>query len=240
MNKETLQFTFMGLPAYNMTINQSMGDVNPVYGHFTEPSVAYIRSEPGPVTVGFHLLYNNYVFDMLQRQTRGCLSNFISAYPSGVCQHCSSYFPAGLLICKSCGGYVSDEVVSLKSSRYELIYISTDEILLPRDDTARLVDMEIALIDEPNDFVSMLNFEILPTGFNLNEEYILCNSCLCIVGADSICPNCGSARLPFSEVIKIDRECIFCHTKTHDGIMCKNCGASLAGMSYREYKLLNL
>ena len=229
-----LNFTFMGLGAYNVSISRVM---DKVFGY----NENWLRALPKPSTISFDMLYTRESMLLLGELRRNIGGNFVVLSPSGVCQFCGSYYSAGTLKCKNCHGYVKDEIVSVKQSKFYLLNESTD-LLSVGTEMEHFLNLEISVDDKHLDsIINTLRTDrtignYLPNSFRLYEEYVLCDCCLSIVCAGDKCPNCGGARLPFSEIVKIDRKCIFCGTKTYDGVMCKACGASLSGLSYREYQ----
>lgn len=62
----------------------------------------------------------------------------------------------------------------------------------------------------------------------------LCEFCGSAVEGDGACPLCGGYALPFSELVKIDRNCAYCGKKVANGLVCRDCGAKLSGLTYRE------
>lgn len=198
-----------------------------------------IRSEPEPATVEMSFLQSRSVNAMLDAINREQTLNMVSIAPSGVCQFCGSYFPAGTLKCANCHGYVKDELVSVRNMPFYTIETRSDSLISSDRSEPVIVTAVFQCWSDQVDlsaFMGSLGFHTLPTGFKVDPDHVLCDNCLCVVEAKSICPNCGGARLPMSEIVKMDRKCAFCGTVAEDGIICKSCNASLAGIAYREIR----
>jgi hypothetical protein len=78
----------------------------------------------------------------------------------------------------------------------------------------------------------MLN--TLPNYCTLFPEYHLCDYCGTVYEGNRSCPNCGGQRFPWSELIKMDRKCLYCGRKVIGGIVCRSCGAGIAGTAVKE------
>ena len=70
--------------------------------------------------------------------------------------------------------------------------------------------------------------------FSLDTTKYVCQFCGTIVDDGKQCPNCGGYRLPYSEVVRMDRERLYCHTKVYGSVICPNCQHSLAAITLGE------
>ena len=76
---------------------------------------------------------------------------------------------------------------------------------------------------------------VLPVGTVLDEGYYLCHHCGGVTRVGDTCSGCGGEQIPLSEVVKMDRDCLYCGTKAIGGVICPSCGKRLAGETYKQW-----
>ena len=155
-----------------------------------------------------------------------------------VCPYCGDYNPAGLAKCWRCGGQTEIEQFA-KIDDFPFILTSYQLPSLP--ESLGVLNMDFVStgtvsISHLPFFNLSLSIEGLPYTYIPNTGYYLCRHCGSIVDNGKICPNCGGVRIPWSEVVKMDRNCLYCGKKVVGGVVCSNCGGRIAAESYRMYK----
>jgi hypothetical protein len=158
-----------------------------------------------------------------------------------ICQYCGDYNPAGLAYCHRCGGKTEwRPSVGLKRLPFIADSMSTQ---CDADDLVA-IDMSWQSTGEVStkDLSSFVGMD-LETGKVLNsgfvwgrEDYYLCSYCGQAVKEGCICPSCTGVRHPWSEILKMDRECVYCGRKVVGGIVCPGCGRRLAGTTVADAK----
>jgi hypothetical protein len=153
------------------------------------------------------------------------------------CPYCGGVALAGLTRCPYCGGDLAKEkFLSVGQFPFR---VSASDVADPgiRIDDLALVELELATRDlDINLFADAVTVEALPSSFSLDSDKFLCEHCGTIVDKGRTCPGCGGVRLPWSEVVKIDHDCIYCGQHTDSGIVCPGCGAAMAAMSYKALR----
>ena len=165
--------------------------------------------------------------------------------PGLVCQNCGSKNPSGVLRCVFCSGLVEEEdwitPMSLMGKRATRQNWSRPAIALDSEDPLS-ERWEIALdpdvdCDALVEAITGGKARILPVGSVLDEGLYLCHRCGRPTPIGETCVGCGGEQMPLSEIIKIDRKCLACGTKTTDGILCPRCGRAFASESYKQWAM---
>ena len=160
--------------------------------------------------------------------------------PGRVCPYCGDYNPAGLVRCHRCGG----DTEWRPDASVERVPFVMRSLSCEYDRGGLcLVDLEMVSTEaiEQRHLNALLGFD-LSTGargdgvawLHGKEGYYLCAYCGQAVREGDICPSCGGTRIPWSEVVKMDRACVYCGTKVVGGIVCPGCGRRLAGRTVSE------
>jgi hypothetical protein len=150
-----------------------------------------------------------------------------------VCPYCGDYNPAGLAHCHRCGGQtewrpnVQLRRLPFLLAEYErsmsdaglamlrLSFVSDSDVCLDEDIAALTGQSETAwLFGE--------------------SGYYLCQHCGQSVREGEKCPSCAGTRIPWSEILKMDHECLYCGTRVFGSIVCPNCGRRLAGKTVAD------
>lgn len=159
-----------------------------------------------------------------------------------VCPYCGDYNPAGRAACWRCGGRMERQpfvrvegfpfgIRSFYIEMADTLSFSVQQacISLEMISFARIEQLHLDMLWRSND----VRLECLPNDYTLDIEHYLCQYCGSVVDNGRQCPNCGGQRLPWSELVKIDRECLYCGRKTTNGIVCSGCAASINGQALR-------
>ena len=195
---------------------------------------------PGPsrASISLSMLTDNYpenLFDLFS-------ANVYALGEGTVCPYCGDYNPAGLARCHRCGGNTEWR----PDARLKQL-----PFLIDRCDTSAeiegLVAANISLVSTGRftmrDASSIIgrdienDWEELDTEFFWGRtDYYLCQYCGQAVEEGKICPSCGGVRTPWSEILKMDRECVYCGAKVLGGIVCPGCGRRLSGQTLEQQK----
>ena len=233
--------TLDGIPLHSMLVTRPMGDVSMIYNGTS--LAARIRSAPEPWELSFRatIMSENQGQHLYSLARINYGFNLATLGPGFVCQHCGQYNPAGILCCWACGGRV-ERVPFIKPIQFPASHIS----FLDRDITyfnplPREVQVEMSVYDlDPDKHLIPLmesgRFETMQHGMRLDGSW-LCEFCgSAIDREDAPCPMCGGYQLPYSELVKIDRDCLYCGSKVENGLVCQGCGAKLAGTTWKMLK----
>lgn len=236
--------TLDGIPLHINHATKALGDVirmfespSPLF-NIRQPEsswsldcIAYPRSE----------YEARYVYDLLPRIGR-CF-NLATLGPGDVCAYCGQYNPAGRLSCWSCGGTI-ERIPFIKPVQFPVAYISymSQDVLYDMYyDGPRPIELEMVVPDiNPDRHLQPLmesgRMETLQHGMKLNGTW-LCKFCGASVEKENApCPTCGGYQLPYTELVKIDRNCVYCGMKVENGLVCKACGAKLTGLTWEMVK----
>lgn len=231
--------TLDGIPLWSTTISSSTDMVDTLYHNrdfydFIQPSRSieiYMTAFPSSVHEAYHLqdLWNHF----------GCTWNLVALGPGHVCPYCGQYNAAGRIGCWACGGEV-EIVPFIKPVQWAGVRTRSIDCRLPHGNDEKIqVDVELSAPSIDYDILQLLSgsgkLETLQHGLSL-EGYYLCEFCGASVEDGSPCPYCGGYQLPWSELVKIDRDCLYCGERVEKGVVCKQCGAKLAGLTYGVVK----
>jgi hypothetical protein len=163
--------------------------------------------------------------------------------PGLVCRHCGSKNPSGVLRCVFCGGDVEEKDWIVPASLMGHAYgIEVSRPILPRlSDEDPITEQWEILLDPDLDLLALTRSlagggaTILPTGSILDDDLYLCQYCGRATPIGETCRGCGGKQIPLSEVVLMDRKCLYCGTKVVGWVMCPNCGKALAAESYKQW-----
>jgi len=196
---------------------------------------------PPRVSVNVVLIISgNWQIEWLAQLCQGT-GNIVSLGAGRVCPYCGDYNPAGLASCWRCGGKTGiEQFVKVDNFPFVLSCYQVSQLAIGKDPVfatdLEFVSTGTVLTSHLPFFNPSLSIEGLPYTYISNTGYYLCCYCGSMVEDGSICPNCGGVRIPWSEVVKMDRDCIYCGQKVVGGVVCSNCGGRIAAESYRMYK----
>ncbi len=227
-----------GIPAWNAVFS-----VNPINYDMTSFSDVHRKFVQIGIDCSLHMELvlgdsPSFADRMLKGIAWGDRSNFVLLGKGWVCQYCGDYNPAGLLSCINCGGQTAPEFACVKNfpfwvSQYD---INSDSFGIIKVS----VDFEFSGYKEPiYPFSFGIDIRTLPYAYTLQEHLYVCQYCGRTVENGQKCPGCGGARIPLSEVVKMENTCLYCGNKVIGGIICKSCGAALKSVAYHEVGRLN-
>ncbi|MCA9366879.1 hypothetical protein KC887_01275 [Candidatus Kaiserbacteria bacterium] len=153
-----------------------------------------------------------------------------------ICEHCHTYTPRGKYLCQNCTApLVKKELIR----PFRFPFVITDiSVSIPFGDYAA-VDLSLTGVGETdNEFIYALtsgSFHMYRTQeyINVLSGLYLCHYCGTATKGDR-CEACDGGRLPFHELVDMQHECLYCGSKTVNGIVCDSCGARMAGTPIYE------
>lgn len=192
-------------------------------------------------TVSFALFLPGYGWDWLNELRCSNQIQIATLGPGRVCPYCGDYNPAGSWRCWRCAG-TTREMPNIKVGILDCCLSSIDvqPITLEYDDSPIPVTIEMTIANQDVDelvqafVMQKATFNTLPNNLRLETGYYLCVCCGQAVREGCICPSCGGVRLPWQEILELERECIYCGNEVRGGIVCAGCGSRIAGTVYRE------
>jgi len=196
------------------------------------------------IAVSFHIMaYDHeraYLEPFHRMVTSGCRFSLTTLGPGRVCAYCGQYNPSGRLSCFACAGQI-ETVPFLKPVQWpDGFVIELDRrggLLGDEEPAIWYVEMSLRGDLDPERHIEPLlasgRLNTMQHGYRLQGGW-LCEWCGFLVeGEDVPCPTCGGEQMPWSELVKIDRECVYCGKHVPQGLVCDGCGASLSGLTYR-------
>ena len=162
--------------------------------------------------------------------------NHIALGDGYICEYCGTYTPRGCTNCINCGApitlvpFVSPRNMDFIVSQYDI-----DAFWSGLEDGTTVAHFEIVSYDSA--IVDMIlggeqKIVSIPHGFELSGDW-MCEYCGAIMDKDGHCQYCGGNRLPFSDVLHIKHECLYCGNMT-TGVICKRCGAHLSAITLKD------
>lgn len=168
-----------------------------------------------------------------------CDNEFVNLGPGRICEYCGEYKVAGELQCHRCGGAtILEKFARVNSFPFILADYSVGHNVCDGWwNEVTVIDMHFVSRGEVHNetlygLMSSVNLETIPHTLTLDSSKYLCEWCGMVVDGDGSCPGCAGTRLPWSEMVKLDRACLYCGTGVTGGIVCRACGARLSGLSY--------
>jgi hypothetical protein len=177
------------------------------------------------------------VDDMINRLL-DCDNSFVNLGPGHVCKYCGEYKVAGELKCHRCGGMTKvEKFAAVDAFPFLLAAYSVNNTpigMITID--VRMVACGTIYNTTIESLTWGVNLDTLPHTLSLDPSKYLCDWCGMVVESGKACPGCGGTRLPWSEMVKLERACLYCGRQVTGGIVCQSCGARLSGLSYRMVK----
>jgi hypothetical protein len=99
------------------------------------------------------------------------------------------------------------------------------ELIFPDWDDATQVALNVARGEQQS---------FLANGYTLDSGLYLCKYCGKAVYEGDVCPGCGGKRLPFQELVTIERKCVYCGKDVLGSIFCPGCGARIKGLTFNN------
>lgn len=185
-----------------------------------------------PTTLNFITIAHNYnsvqnIWDLLEH------SNWYTLGEGRVCEYCSAYNPDGRITCWYCGG----SCVTLPMSKAQQANVIVDTIKVPAvvdyfsKDAPHYMYFTLRCYDELS--CTTNGRYTFPLFNNYITHYRLCKFCGSVFDSKS-CSMCGGQQFPLTEIVKLDRECIYCKSKVLGDVVCKGCGRIIGGMAVNE------
>lgn len=243
MKRENTRLFFDGLLMHNMIMSTHRPDREPLYcgrdtivGHI----LTWQKSE---TVLSFDITtQNHYETEQVVswgQSLRWCDNNFVVLGSGMTCPHCDSFNPSGSVWCVHCGAPMErKDFVAPKDFPFRVSYISRDDATIFQEwDTVHIemvgfdVDLEehiMPWVVQPKSLIK------LPIGLSLNPDLYICQFCGAITQKGSSCNGCGGQRLPWSEVMRIERKCLYCDRETKGNLVCNYCGASISAIAARD------
>lgn len=222
---------FSGIQLFNAELSISYAD-NFVgmdgrfhYPRWAEPEHTFSFDVYGKYQVRF--------FDDLAR--RRCRNSFFILGSGWLCQNCGDYNPSGMLRCMKCGGFAEEKFIKPMSFPFEVCSLSS-QTFYPDGDALTRIDL-VGYGNECGDAIYSLAMgnQVHPSnGYNFDSGYYLCQYCGYAVREGYDCPGCGGKRMPYSELVKLNRKCVHCGTPTTGNLVCDGCGARIKGMTFKQ------
>lgn len=218
MTMKTKPFYLFGIPINNLSVQYS----------FYQQGMLYRTDDWTTFQI---TLDNSEHIARIKRQMMNWNLQTVGLGHGVQCSYCSHYNPVGTSICIRCGGltevieYVKPEVltVTLLETAINCCVPNDRDIIefsfgMKRDDFSKLyhaIRSDLYYAD------------------SIELGLYVCEFCGSVVREGDDCHNCGGVRLPFSELVRIDHNCLYCGSKIRGNLFCNSCGASISGETIR-------
>jgi predicted amidophosphoribosyltransferase len=169
-------------------------------------------------------------------------NKLVSLGTGRVCEYCGDYNPAGLMRCGRCGAPTSEKAFAkvaplpfiMRSVEWEEMRYADGYNPLPNRPFT-LFHLEMTAYEPvvyPDHFELFTNgiseLAAVPAGYFTPPHTYLCEWCGFVVLEGQNCPGCGGTRLPWREVVRMERVCLYCGGDVVGGVVCAGCGARIA------------
>jgi len=159
---------------------------------------------------------------------------------SHICKYCGAMVKAGCISCHRCAG---DQTQVVKDSRYHKLIraMASDLRMNWREDRTPEVFLQMKLIGGFHYDEGMArNPSSLFNGWSTTHETDgwICKYCNSVIKGETLdCPNCGSGRVPFTDLKKMRMRCLYCGKPVNGNTVCSGCGATDNGYSMWQPRL---
>lgn len=226
-----------GLALYDMCVSFPSSDVSQIW--CGERGYGQILSRSPPISAQFRVMATRYNFDVLRYWSQpGCYQNAGMLGEGYLCQGCGDYNPSGSLTCLKCGApaverwirpfgfefYVGDVAQNHLMTGTDSAFLDV-ELIFPEWDDATQLALSVARGNTTS---------FLANGYTLDSGLYLCKYCGQAVYEGETCPGCGGKRMPFQELVEIERRCVYCGKEVAGSIICPGCGARIKGLTFEK------
>ena len=170
-----------------------------------------------------------------------------------ICEYCGTYTPRGGAICRKCNAPISIYPF-INPFNFPLRFNRATKLI--REEKT-IIQIEFRIEEQYNPYKnhsvsynqmkrrSEANQRFFKNALNRNNNIIYtqhpvnldgrwaCQYCGTIIDQDTECHNCRGKRLPLSEIIQIDHNCLYCGSKT-TGIVCNGCAANISTLTIKD------
>jgi hypothetical protein len=222
-----------GIPLYDMMINLPRFETN-YYQHRDYALDPYSREENVSAWCRVPRAYSRAL--QLWGYT-GCQKTVGVLGKGYVCNHCGDYNPSGSLICLKCGGFSTGKWIRPTGFSFYVSSVTTANRDALVSDQTMWLDLDIEFpkwTEKAWDAVAIASERggVLTTGYSLDSGLYLCKYCGMAVYEGDTCPGCSGKRLPFQELVTIERKCVYCGREVLGSIFCPGCGARIKGLTF--------
>ena len=173
----------------------------------------------------------------------GRTGNFGVLGAGWICHHCGDYNPSGCVTCLKCGGMTQEAFVRPLAFDFYVCEIAGNPVIASLGDDLSLerVTIECAgdhVIDALYAGLFSERSFFKANGYNLESGYYLCQYCGFGVREGDTCPGCGGKRIPYSEIVRLNRKCVYCGRESLGNLVCEGCGARIKGTTFKQARLV--
>ena len=155
------------------------------------------------------------------------------------CDYCGVYCPPVLSHCDRCNAPLGKERMI---TPFEFPFVCAHNSMHGSPGGLVILELSFYTTDSIDTdtlgFLQGCHFDLhtIPHTVALALDYYLCQWCGMATKKGEACFGCGGGQLPMSEIINIDRACLYCgNDSAFNGVICHQCGARLRGEQVKEY-----
>ena len=231
---KTLQMYFSGVPVTNVRIDAPLPRHTPMYtmsdnGRLLSVGMYNTTPEPSIITataVGWNSR------EAIHGLVSGLHDMNLAALGHGMqCLYCNHFNPAGTGVCMRCGGVQEEVRYSTISGITGYLGEMNEEHGLDHSSTTFTVYIDY---ESAGQVIEAVRRGLYYT-HHIDMGYYLCQFCGLAVREGDDCHGCGGVRMPMSEIVKIDRKCLYCGTKTFGNLYCDSCGSRVSGRTLADF-----
>lgn len=159
-----------------------------------------------------------------------------------ICHHCGDYNPSGRALCLKCGGAAQEDFVKPLQFDFCVVESQSECVRSPHDGEIHATTITLSCGgDNVSEALRVALFTdqqfFKANGYNLESGYYLCQYCGFGVRDGAVCPGCSGKRVPFSEIVRLNRKCVYCGRESPGNLVCAGCGSRIKGKTFKQAKL---
>lgn len=203
---------------------------------YGKPSVNPVAQYEYSIDVSFYVDIDTNVFDSFM----GGVFTVSKIGDSHICKYCGGMVKAGSISCHRCAG---DQTQIVPQSKYQktMRAIIRDLQTLVRPGMPPMVDLSLKIVGALRfDADTARNPSSIFNGWSTTHETDgwICKYCNSVIKGEALdCPNCGSGRVPFTDLRKMRMRCLYCGKPVNGNTVCDGCGATDNGYSMWQPRL---